>query len=310
VVTWCEAILENPRQVLNAQVQRAKGERVAELKAAGVPYEERMEALEEVSWPKPLGEQIFAFYNAYQEKHPWVGEGDIRPKSILREMVETYVSFAQYVNELGLQRSEGVLLRYLTEAYKALAQNVPPEHHTEQLLDVVSYVRAMLARVDSSLLTEWEKLVAGGGVSEEPPPIDISADRRRFAARVRAELHAVVRALARRDWEEAAISIRRADDGPWGPDELEKAMDPFFAEFSDVAFDHRSRLSEHTVLTATGLHQWTVTQRLLPKRTGPVEAWDEEPDDGNWAIEGRIDLRADTNPQGPLVEIVAIRGDA
>ena len=115
VVTWVEAILENPRAVLFRQVDRAKTELITQLKADGVPYEERMEALEEVSWPKPFGDRIYEFFNNYAEQHPWIASEAIRPKSIVREMVETYTSFAQYVKELGLQRSEGVLLRYLSD---------------------------------------------------------------------------------------------------------------------------------------------------------------------------------------------------
>jgi superfamily II RNA helicase len=314
VVTWVEAILEHPRAVLMRQVDRAKGELIAELKAAGVEYDQRMEALEEVSWPKPNGEVIYAFFNAYAEKHPWVAGEAIRPKSIVREMVETYASFAQFVNDLGLQRSEGVLLRYLSEAYKALIQNVPPEHHTEQLLDVIAYLRTMLAHVDESLLTEWERLVAGGEVAAAaPPPIDISADRRRFVARVRAELHALVRALSTQVWEEAAAGIRQSvDDPPWSPEAIAQAAAPVLEEYGEIAFDTRSRQGEYTTVTAVGPHQWVVRQRLVPKaqvqtERYAVEGWsDEAADEGAWAIEGRIDLRADTNPEGPIIELVGI----
>jgi superfamily II RNA helicase len=313
VLSWVEAILEHPRPILMRQVDRAKGELIAELKASGVPYEERMEALEEVSWPKPLGEHIYAFFNAYAEKHPWVANEAIRPKSIVREMVETYASFAMYVNDLGLQRFEGVLLRYLTDAYKAIVQNVPTEHHTELLLDVMAYLRTMLAHVDSSLLTEWEQLVAGGGpAAEELPRIDISADRRRFAARVRAEMHALVRALARQDWEEAAAVVRSPPEGAWAPERFQHALAPFLEQFGEIGFDTRSRLAEHTQLTPTGPHQWDVVQRLLPKtqvrtdRYG-VEGYEEEEEDlGSWTLEGTIDLRADTNPEGPLVTLTRI----
>src|SRR5690606_33826954 len=115
VLTWVESILEHPRPVLLRQVAREKDRLIADLKAQGVPYEERMEALEDVTWPRPLADAIYAFYNAYREKHPWVGEDPIRPKAVAREMAETWASFAEYVRELGLERVEGVLLRYLSE---------------------------------------------------------------------------------------------------------------------------------------------------------------------------------------------------
>ena len=124
-LTWIEAILEQPRQVLLKQQDRARSEKIHELKAAGVPFEDRNAIVSEISWPKPFAEQLYASFNAYAAAHPWVkGEG-VRPKSVAREMAETFASFAEYVTELGLQRSEGVLLRYLTEVYKALVQNVP-----------------------------------------------------------------------------------------------------------------------------------------------------------------------------------------
>jgi hypothetical protein len=311
VITWVEAILEHPRPVLQRQVERARGVLVAELKAAGVPYEERMEALDEVDWPKPNGERIYAWFNAYAERHPWVAAEAIRPKSVLREMAETWASFAQYVNDLGLQRSEGVLLRYLMDAYKALAQNVPPEHHTPQLLDHVAYLRTMLARVDASLLTEWERLVQGQEGGTEVVSVDISADRKRFVARVRAELHGLVRALVASDWDEAARSVAPSDG--WDAAAFRDALAPFVEEYGAVGFDARTRLAEHTAITAVGPHQWTVRQRLLPRTRLEVDQheWagpDDGPDEGTWAIEGRIDLRRDTDPVGPIVEIAAIGG--
>lgn len=315
VVTWVESILEQPRPVLLRQQDKARFQKLQELKAAGVPYEERQEALEDISWPKPNAEAIYAHFNAYAERHPWVeGEG-IRPKSVARDMVETYASFADYVKELGLERSEGVLLRYLTEVYKALVQNVPADLHDGALLDVVAFLRAMLAVVDASLLTEWERLVKGEDVvvAEAAAPIDVSADRKLFAARVRAELHALVRALARQDWDEAATSVRRAEGDAWGPADFEAALAPFVDEHGGVAFDHRARLATRTSIRPVAPHQWEVRQTLLPARVaeGP-DTWgfdapeDEGEDVAAWVVEGRIDLRADTNPEGPLVEVVRV----
>jgi len=312
VVTWVEAILEHPRPVLQRQVERAKSALVQELKAAGVPYEDRIAALDEVSWPKPLGEAIYAFFNAYAERHPWVTADAIRPKSVLREMAETWMSFAQYVNDLGLQRSEGVLLRYLTDTYKALVQNVPPEHHTPELLDLVAYLRAMLGRVDASLVTEWEAMLQGRDLEERAAPIDIAADRKRFVARLRAEMHALVRALAAGDWEEAARSVAPSED--WNADAFRTAIAPFVEAHGAIGFDARTRLAEHTIVTPIGPRQWSVTQRLLPKTRPSTERYavaghaDEPDDEGAWAIEGIVDLREDPNPVGPLVRVTALTG--
>ncbi len=313
LVTWVESILENPRAVLMRQEDKAKYQLLQRLKSEGVPFEERIAALEDVSWPKPNAEAIYEFFNTYRARHPWVESEAIRPKSIVREMAESFISFADYVRDLGLQRSEGVLLRYLTEVYKALVQNVPIELHTDALTDLIAWLRAMLAQVDASLLMEWETLMAGGDapVADAGRPVDISEDRRSFHARIRAELHALVRALSHRDWEEAAATVRRAEDGPWGPDELEKALAPFLEEYGDVAFDHRARLGTLTSVKPDGPHRWVVRQTLLAPlapHAADTYAFDtgEAEDAGRWSIQARIDLRGNTNPDGPLIEIVAI----
>jgi hypothetical protein len=120
---------------------------------------------------------------------------------------------------------------------------------------------------------------------------------------VRAELHALVRALAMRDWDEAAACVRRGEDDPWGPDDLHRALARFLDEHGDVGFDNRARMSEHTEITPVGPHQWTVRQRLLPKARIQTERYDVEGheddafDEGTWAIEATIDLQADTNPE-------------
>jgi superfamily II RNA helicase len=312
VITWVEAILENPKAVLIRQVDRAKTQRMQELKAAGVPYEDRLTALEEVSWPKPNAEAIYLFYNIYEEQHPWLDGASIRPKSIAREMVENFLSFSDYVKDLGLQRSEGVLLRYLTDVYKALVQNVPVDAQSPALIEAIAWIRAMLALVDSSLLTEWESLLAGADqpLVDVAPPVDISSDRRLFTARVRAELQACLRALSREDWEDAAACLRREEEGPWGPTQIAAALAPFLEEHGAVAFDHRARLATNFSLKATGPHQWTVRQVILPPLDLRPEIYDFQEVDPEgehfWALEGRIDLRRNTNPEGPLVELVSI----
>lgn len=303
LLTMVEAILDDPRPVLIQQARKAKGDRIAELKAAGVPYEERMAIIEDISWPKPKAEWIYEFYNAYAEKHPWVAGESIRPKSILRDMVSRYASFPEYVKELGLERVEGRLLRYLSEAYKALVQNVPAEEHTEDLIEVMGLVRTTLGRVDASLVTEWEAMLAGADAPPEqpPPPVDVSADPKRFRARVRAELHLLVRALSLGDWDAAAEALNAHPEADWRGKTVGQAMAGFGEEFGAVAFDHRARLAHHTRVQKTAPHQWTVHQVLV---AGPDAG--EEGDETGWAIEGTIDLRKDTNPPGGLVWVQRI----
>ena len=125
VLSVIESTLEDPRQVLFAQQFRARGEAVAAMKAEGIEYEERMELLEEVTWPKPLADLLEAAYEIYAEGHPWVTEYPLRPKSVARELSELAMTFVEFVGYHKLAASEGLVLRYLADAYKALAERCP-----------------------------------------------------------------------------------------------------------------------------------------------------------------------------------------
>ncbi len=301
VLSLVEAILENPRAVLYAQERKLKSELMARLKAERVPYEERLAKLDEVSWPKPDAEFIYATFRIFEEKHPWVGDENIHPKGIAREMVEGFSRFDTYVQLYGLQRMEGLLLRYLGQVWSTLLRTVPDAAKTEPVWEAIAYLRALIERVDSSLLEEWESLVhperrlAG---REDAPPVppkrepDITP--RAFRARVRAELHTLVHALADADYEEAAACLR-ADpddpDDPWDAARLEAALAPFLAEHERVVFEPRARQADYTVIKPTGPRQWDVSQVLC----------DPEGED-LWCLEGHVDLR-DGVPDGPLVTL-------
>ena len=188
------------------------------MKAEGIEYDERMKELEKVEYPKPNRDFVYATFNEFADKHPWVGAENIRPKSVAREMVERFMTFGEYVREYELQRSEGLLLRYLTESYKTLVQTVPePATATRPLDDVIAFLRTTVRGVDSSLLDEWERLrdPAYQAAPLEAPvrpvaPPPIWADARAFAARLRTELHRLLAALARKDWEAAADGAGRS----------------------------------------------------------------------------------------------------
>jgi len=152
VLSLVEAILENPRPVLFAQLDKLKGETIEALKAQGMEYEQRMEELDKLEWPKPNRDFIYDTFNAFSEKHPWVGEENIAPKSVAREILERFCSFHDYVRDMGLQRFEGVLLRYLSEAYRALSKSVPVRFRSEAVEDLVASLGGVVRTVDSSLL--------------------------------------------------------------------------------------------------------------------------------------------------------------
>ncbi len=239
-LTVVESILEDPDVILRRQVDRAKGRLVAELKEEGVPYEERMARLEEVTHPKPLADFLYGAFNAFRAAHPWTAGSDVSPKSIGREMFETFAGFSDYVKSYGLERSEGVLLRYLSQLYKTLDQTVPEAAKTDELWDVLGYFRSLVGETDASLLEEWERMrhpelllaertrrrAAGESRKEASWLTELLSNPRVFAARVRAEAQLLVRALARKDWDEAAERVWQAPGGGRGDRACGRGREP------------------------------------------------------------------------------------
>jgi superfamily II RNA helicase len=296
LLSLVEAIQEDPRVILREQVRKAKGELVAQLKAEGVDYEDRMRKLEEVTYPKPEEHFIHQTFHLFAEQHPWVRDDDVRPKSVAREMVEGVRGFGDYVKDYALARSEGVLLRYLSQVHNTLAKSTPESEKTEAVYDVLAYLRTMLARVDSSLVEAWESLAEGAAQREAPsaaptPAFDLAKNERALRARVRQELLALVVALAQQDYEEAARYLHSEDPDTLASD-LEAALAPYFAEYETILLTPEARRAHHTRVVATGPRCWEVTQVLLD----PVG-------DNTWAVHGEVDLRQERDPDGPLVTL-------
>jgi hypothetical protein len=214
-------------------------------------------------------------------------------------MLERYMSFNEYVKELALERIEGTLLRYLSDGFKTLVKTVPAKLRTEELMDVIAYFRTVLARVDSSLIQEWEKLMYGASeevAQAEDEPLDITKDKKAFRARVRAELHAVVRALSIDDYEEAASSVRTiADEEPWGMERFEAVMRVFYEEHEHIVFDHAARMADKTLVKQVGPYRWEVRQ-IICDPTG----------ENTWALEGVVDLNENRAPEGPMIVVTRL----
>jgi hypothetical protein len=314
VVSVVESILEDPDVILRRQVDRAKGKLIAELKAEGVPYEERMERLTEVTHPKPLADFLYGAFNEFRRAHPWTAGSDVSPKSIGREMFETFSGFAEYVKSYGLERSEGVLLRYLSQLYKTLDQTVPEGAKSDGLWDALGFFRSLVGETDASLLEEWESLrhpellLAEARQPEARKEAawltELLSNPKVFAARVRAEMHLLVRALAARNWEEAAERVWQgpeSDDAAkdagirWDAERFGSAMAPFFEEYGELVSGAEARLHHWTNLRPAGPRRWVVTQILLDPKG-----------DHTWAIFAGIDLRDSTAPDGPILRIERI----
>ncbi|MCH9650152.1 MAG: DUF3516 domain-containing protein [Deltaproteobacteria bacterium] len=300
VMSQVEAILENPQIILRKQADRLKGELIALLKAEGVPYEERMERLEEVTHPKPNADQLYDAFNSFRELHPWVRGEAVKPKSIGREIFENYMSFADFIRRYGLQRSEGLLLRYLSQLYKTLDQTVPEKAKDEAIYDILGFFRAMLERIDNSLIEEWQSLLhpelrlASQEERQEAQQkvafYELLHDSKVFAARVRAEMHQLVRELAKGNWEEAALCVVQETEDPWPAERFEAALTPFLEEYDQIVFTPDARQARLTTITRTSERVWKVAQVLL------------DPEEDNlWCIEAEVDLSDPEHLEGLLL---------
>ncbi len=306
VLSVVESVLENPGVVQAAQVNRLKSELVARLKMEGVGYEERMDRLAEVRPPRPLAEFLYGTFDVFRSHHPWVGDENVKPKSVAREMFEFGYGFRDYIGHHGLKRSEGTVLRYLTDAYKGLVQNVPPVARTDEVADLEAWLGATVRQVDSSLLEEWERLRNPDGTdtfdgAASPTPDDrpdVTAEPRAFRVMVRNEVFRWVQLLARR--EHAALAeVPAVGDQAWKAEVVAEAIAPYWDDFAEIPTDAHARGAGFFVLDdsdGTGADAWPVTQTIA------------DPDGFHeWVLEGTVDLTASREEGRAVVTLKAIR---
>jgi hypothetical protein len=280
VVSVVEATLDDPRQVLAAQRKKARGDAVAEMKADGIEYEERMTLLEDVSYPRPLEELLTGAYEIYRQTHPWVLDHELRPKAVARDLWERAMTFNEYVAFYGLQRSEGLVLRSLADAYKALRRSVPPSAMTEELEEIVEWLGGLVRQVDSSLLDEWTALTSGSAVPEEPAPITRSD--RAFRVMVRNAMWLRVRAVA----DDRADVLRGLDpDVDW-----DAALDGYYADHDEVLLDASARGPQYFRLDGDA-----VTQVLV-----------DEAGDHDWALTAVVDRAASDEAGEAVVRVTGL----
>ncbi|CAN5764589.1 DEAD/DEAH box helicase [soil metagenome] len=300
VLSLVEATLENPVTVLRAQLSKLKTDTVNALKAEGVEYEERMTILDGLEHPKPLRDLTYGLFDEYRMIHPWVADHNISPKSVARDLYERAMGFADYVSLYGLARSEGLVLRYLTDAYKGLVQNVPEDAKTDEIDDLVAWLRETVRQVDSSLLDEWEQLRAGvepaavpvAALPAEPPKL--TANVRAFRVMVRNEVFRHVDLLARPRYDELAAT--GASDG-WDAERWTAVMAPYWERHPSIGTGPEARSAALFQLDERP-DGWTVRQVL------------DDPDgDHDWALVARVDLAASDEVGAPVIEIVGVSDD-
>jgi len=310
LLTLVESILEDPDVILRKQLDKVKGHAIAEMKMQGLDYNQRMEELEKLEYPKPNRDFIYSTFNAFADRHPWVGQENIRPKSIAREMFEEFRSFSDYIKLYELQRAEGVLLRHLSNVYKALKQTVPDSAKNDTVREMELYLHTMLAQIDSSLLEEWEKMRdpnyrPRGETPEIRPPgaeeaaADITRDPKAFTAAIRNRIFTFLRALVSGDFETALASLSAEsavpspDEAPWTADRLRIALEAYYVEHERICLDPAARNLQHTYVTPSeDKRHWRVQQMLID----PGEAND-------WVAEFDIDLAQSRTAGEPILAL-------
>ena len=294
VISVIEATLEDPRPILTQQQFRARGDAVAAMKADGLEYEERMDRLEEISWPRPLEQLLTEAFEVYAASQPWVRDAELRPKSVVRDLWERAMSFSDYVAFQQAARSEGVLLRYLSDAWRALRQTVPESAKTDELRLIIDWLGELVRQIDSSLVDEWRAESEGSGEGSEPRgttpvsavPPSILENRRAFTVMVRNALWRRVQSAAlQRDAELAAL-----DPGvDWSA-----ALDAYFAEHEEILTGADARGGALLIVDEQP-GRWRLRQIL-----------DDPAGDHDWGIDAEVDLAASAEAGEPVLRVLAV----
>ncbi|WP_347755716.1 DUF3516 domain-containing protein [Agrococcus sp. ProA11] len=292
VISVIESTLDDPRPILSQQQFLARGEAVAAMKAEGIEYEERMELLEEVTHPKPLEELLTEALAVFASSQPWVSDFALSPKSVVRDMWERAMTFADYTQHYGLARSEGLVLRYLSDAFRAVRQTVPDEAKSEDLLDIIEWLGEVVRQVDSSLLDEWEELMhptAPGETPIAPPPPSVVANPRAFRTLVRNELFRRVQLAALDKHEELGELDPGFGSAAWGD-----ALDAYYDEHETIGTGADARSSRMLVIDE-GHTVWEA-QQILADPAG----------DHDWRIWATIDLEASAEAGVAVVQVTRV----
>lgn len=287
VISVFESILDDPRALLIAQQKAARGEEIAALKAEGVDYTERMAIVEDITWPKPLEELLEQALETYAQVQPWVKEFELSPKSVVRDMIEHGMTFSDLVATYGVGRSEGVVLRYLTDAWRTLQHSLPAEYRTEQLDDIEVWLGELVRQVDSSLVDEWAQMgsedapISKDVLSRElafgvEDPTALSANRRALTIMVRNAMFRLIELFAFEKEDELARFVDYLDDAP----DFGAGMDAYFDEYADLDTSMAARGPEYFSVETTG-RMWQVRQII------------KDPEgDNSFAFEATVDLDA------------------
>ncbi|MFJ5046335.1 DEAD/DEAH box helicase [Streptomyces sp. NPDC088719] len=299
MVSVVESTLDDPRQILAAQQNKARGEAVGQMKADGVEYEERMERLQEVTYPKPLSELLWHAYDVYRTSHPWVNDHPVSPKSVIRDMFERAMSFTEFTSHYELARTEGIVLRYLASAYKALEHTIPDDVKSEDLQDLISWLGEMVRQVDSSLLDEWEQLAnpevetaeQAQEKADEVKPV--TANTRAFRVLVR---NAMFRRVELAALDRAGALGELDGDSGWDEDAWGEALDAYWDAHEEIGTGPDARGPKLLKIEEDPAHGlWRVWQ-----------AFADPADDHDWGIKAEVDLAASDEEGRAIVRVTEV----
>ena len=291
LISMVEATLEDPKQVLRAQERAARSRAMAEMKADGIDFEERKERLQDVTYPKPLEDLLDTAFATYCAEVPWANDYELSPKSVLRDMLEGANDFKGYIQKLNIARSEGILLRYLAEAFRSLDRTVPVAKRNEQLEDIISWLGFMVRSVDSSLVDEWEAAGDPAALDMAPPSAadQVVADRRGVTLLVRNALIRRVTLAARERYDQ--LGELDSDFGMTAT-RWERVLDVYHEQHEEILTDADARSSAMLSIDVADeqtTHVWHVHQIFA-----------DEDSDHDFGIMADLDLDA-TQEEGEAV---------
>ncbi len=285
-----EAVVDNPFPILMAQKDKAKDEAMAAMKAAGVEYDERIAELEKINFPQPMREQIYDVFDRWRVDNPWIGDRNIAPKGVVRDLWDRAMDFPSFVRHYGIKRSEGLLLRYLSDVYKTIVRSVPDEAKTPEVHELTDWLGAVIRATDSSLLDEWTQMFDRAAPDDDPDALhrevlddvvpDVTTDRRAFRALVRTRIFRWVQYAATGQWEAWSEDLTETGDRGWNERKLLEQFAPYFDEHDDIDIGGDARGPSRFVLADEG-DTWTVEQVLADP-----EGHDE------WYLAVTVDLAA------------------
>jgi superfamily II RNA helicase len=276
VLALVESVLDQPYPILLAQRDKARDEAIREMKAAGMEYDERMAELETVTWPQPMADQIYEVFDRWRVGNQWIEDRNVAPKGVVRDLYDQAMDFGDFVRHYSLKRSEGGLLRYLSDAYRTLERTVPDEAKTDGVDELIEWLGAVIRATDSSLVDEWQALLDPAAVDAEAaardaPPApgetgtehDITAHRRAFRALVRTRAFRWVQLAAAGAWDRLADDLADAGDQRWTGERLATAFGDYFDEHEAIVVDADARGPALFQVDDSSRDVWRVRQVLL-----------------------------------------------